>query len=169
MKTSILAIAVLSTLAIAGFASSAARADAMDDGKASKQADSRKHDKQSPSAMFDSLDSNKDGKLSRDELKDHPTLSAKFDDIDANKDGGITQDEMRAFHRVHSEAMREKHDVMKSLDKNADGKLSRDEASGNAKLSKVFDRADADKDGQLTQEELQNYRKAMQDKARTAK
>jgi len=40
-----------------------------------------------------------------------------------------------------------------SLDKNADGKISLDEASANDKLFTVFKGLDANKDGSLTKEE----------------
>src|SRR3569623_1600516 len=45
-----------------------------------------------------------------------------------------------------------------TLDKNVDGVLSRDEASGHKWLSKEFDKIDADKDGKLSADELRNYR-----------
>jgi Ca2+-binding EF-hand superfamily protein len=138
-------------------------------GDGSPQAGNEKQGKPSPSAMFESLDQNKDNMLNREELKGNATLSAKFDDIDGNKDGGITQDEMHEFLKTLGKQMRAKNNVMIALDKNADGKLSRDEAGGNPKLSRIFDRSDANKDGLLTQEELHSYRKAVHDKARAAK
>jgi Ca2+-binding EF-hand superfamily protein len=45
-----------------------------------------------------------------------------------------------------------------SLDKNADGKLSLDEASANDKLFVAFKSLDKDKDGSLTQQEFAAYK-----------
>jgi EF hand len=43
------------------------------------------------------------------------------------------------------------------LDKNKDGQISRDEASGHPKLLKGFDRIDVDKNGQLSRDELKAF------------
>jgi EF hand len=43
------------------------------------------------------------------------------------------------------------------LDKNKDGQINREEASGFPKLSKAFDRIDVDKNGQLSREELKAF------------
>lgn len=46
-----------------------------------------------------------------------------------------------------------------ALDKNADGFVSRDEASNHPRLAESFDRIDANKDGQLSFEELRAARR----------
>ena len=46
------------------------------------------------------------------------------------------------------------------LDKNKDGQISREEASGHPKLLKGFDRIDVNKDGQLSRDELKAFHTA---------
>lgn len=47
---------------------------------------------------------------------------------------------------------------MKEADKNKDGLISREEAKGMSRLEKNFDAIDANKDNQLSQEELVAFR-----------
>lgn len=48
----------------------------------------------------------------------------------------------------------------KSLDKDGDKRISRDEAQGHAMLSKHFDQMDDDKDGYLNAKEVRSYAKS---------
>ena len=69
---------------------------------------------------------------------------------DANKDGKIEAAELKAAraelvqHRVDS--------IMKDLDRNQDGKISRDEARG--QISRRFAELDANQDGFISRDEL---------------
>jgi len=99
-------------------------------------------------------DTNGDGMISRDEARALPKLFENFDRIDANKDGFITFEELRASHQNgHGEPM-------KKADTDGDGRISRAEAAKMPKLAGHFDQIDANKDGYLSQEELQAFRAA---------
>jgi Ca2+-binding EF-hand superfamily protein len=107
-------------------------------------------------------DTNADGMLSRDEAASLPHISKNFDAIDANHDGFITFEELRAYGQAH----RGKHrghagHGMKALDKDGDGRISREEAAGSPRLAAHFDQVDANHDGFLTRDELKAARRAM--------
>jgi Ca2+-binding EF-hand superfamily protein len=106
------------------------------------------------------VDKNADGMLSRDEAASLPRISKHFDEIDANHDGFITFDELHAFGAKHRGGRHHGH-ALKALDKDGDGRISRDEAAAAPRLAQNFDRIDADRDGFLTKEELRAAHKAM--------
>ena len=93
-------------------------------------------------------DTNGDGMISRAEAQALPRLAERFDAIDANGDGQVTRDELRF---AHGQAMRTR--LVRHLDKDGDGKVSKAEAL--AAAEERFNRADANHDGFLTAEELQ--------------
>jgi Ca2+-binding EF-hand superfamily protein len=118
---------------------------------------------------FKKADADGNGTLSRAEVeKSMPRLAEKFDQIDTNKDGQLSRDEMKAWKKTHKHAHKKGNKAdrqakaaerFKHADTNGDGKISRAEAEKNApRLAKKFDAIDANKDGQLTQEELRAYR-----------
>ena len=122
-------------------------------------------------SYFKKADADGNGTLSRAEVeKSMPRLAKKFDQIDANKDGQLSRDEMKTWKKTHKHAHRKGNKVdrqartaehFKHADTNGDGKISRAEAEQNApRLAKKFDAIDANKDGQLTPEELRAYREA---------
>lgn len=107
--------------------------------------------------MFERLraaDSNADGLISRSEAASLPRLADRFDAIDANRDGQVSFEELRAYRQANRGAGFVRH-----LDANGDGKVSRDEAL--AAAAARFDRADADRDGFVTLDEMQRARHAL--------
>jgi Ca2+-binding EF-hand superfamily protein len=112
---------------------------------------------------FKKADADGNGTLSRAEVeKAMPRLSGKFDSIDTNKDGQLSRGELSAWKKAHKGELQAKAaERFKHADTNADGKISRAEAEKNApRLAKKFDAIDANKDGQLTQDELRAYRES---------
>ena len=111
-------------------------------------------------AMMERLkaaDTNADGLISRAEAAAAlPRLAEHFDAIDTNKDGQLSFEELRAFHaKRHGEGGKA---LMKRIDTDGDGKVSRSEAL--AAAAARFDAADTNKDGFLTPEEMRAARKA---------
>ena len=107
-------------------------------------------------AMLERLkaaDTNADGLISRTEAAALPRIAERFDAIDANKDGQVSFEELRAArgkHRGHGEHF-------KRVDTDNDGKVSKPEAL--AAAGAMFDRADANKDGFVTQDEMRSAHK----------
>ena len=132
-------------------------------------ADNTTAPKRERGSHFKKADADGNGTLSRAEVeKSMPRLAEKFDQIDTNKDGQLSRDEMKAWKKTHKHAHKKGNKAdrqakaaerFKHADTNGDGKISRAEAEKNApRLAKKFDAIDANKDGQLTQEELRAYR-----------
>lgn len=110
---------------------------------------------------FAELDKNKDKKLSREEMP--PQFSAQaFDRADTNHDGFIDEEEWNAMRSRFGGGMgggpRTGENLAKLLDANGDGKVSRDEF---AKILSLFDTLDKDHNGELSQEELNGFFRAV--------
>jgi len=109
-----------------------------------------------PAVMFQNLDKNGDGKISKDEAPER--LALNFDKFDANHDGFITLEEFKAAIPPGAGSpggsggsggdVRRPAVMFQNLDKNGDGKISRDEAP--ERLALNFDKFDANKDGFIT-------------------
>ena len=131
------------------------------------------------SRIFGAIDTDHDGTISAAEMQAAP---AALRTLDANQDRQLTPDELRpAFDgrgprgrgdgdgrggRAGDEARGgapaasadELTDTLMSFDRNGDGKLDRAEVPD--RFQGLFDRADANKDGALTREELQQVANA---------
>ncbi|HKP11607.1 MAG TPA: EF-hand domain-containing protein [Blastocatellia bacterium] len=107
--------------------------------------------------QFKDLDKNKDGKLSRDEMPSQMPPQA-FDRLDANHDGFIDEAEWNAIRSRMGGGPRVGEGMAKFLDADKDGKVTRDEF---AKIVALFDLLDANHDGALSQEEMNNFFRAM--------
>src|SRR5215216_4636034 len=114
---------------------------------------------------FADLDKNKDKKLSRDEMPGQFPPQV-FDRLDENKDGFVDEEEwgrMRSrFEGGPGGGMRGGPQVgerfVKFMDANHDGKVSREEF---AKVEQLFDNLDQDHNGDLSQEELNGFFRAL--------
>jgi Ca2+-binding EF-hand superfamily protein len=116
---------------------------------------------------FADLDKNKDKKITKDEMPNQfpPQM---FDNIDSNHDGSIDEEEWKAMtarfsggrggDRMMVTGPRIGETMVKLLDANTDDKVSRDEF---AKIVSLFDALDKDHNGELSQEELNGFFRAV--------
>jgi Ca2+-binding EF-hand superfamily protein len=114
-----------------------------------------------PMGRFKALDKNADGKVSRDEFTGRPAM---FDRVDANKDGFLEAAEVKALVASASKPAAPAPGAgqpgarIMAMDRNGDGKVSRDEYTGAPAL---FDRLDSDGDGVLVKNEAAEGPKVM--------
>ena len=109
--------------------------------------------------QFKDLDKNKDGKLSKDEFPSQFPPQA-FDRLDANHDGFIDETEWNAMRNRMGGGGRFGEGLVKFLDADKDGKVTREEF---AKMVTLFDLLDANHDGSLSQDEMNNFFRAVND------
>lgn len=103
-------------------------------------------------AMIERLDADKDGKVSLDEYK--TTISAAFKTFDADGNGAVTKDEIKARRDAFKDARKAVRDAAEA-DKGKAREALR--AGGPYMLpgaGKMFDRADTDKNGTLSETEV---------------
>jgi Ca2+-binding EF-hand superfamily protein len=114
---------------------------------------------------FADLDKNKDKKISKDEFPSQAPPQM-FDRLDANHDGFIDEQEWNQMRRGFGsmgggrsgEGPRFGESLTKLLDANSDGKVSQEEF---AKIVSLFGALDKDHSGDLTQEELNGFFRAV--------
>lgn len=105
------------------------------------------------------LDLNKDGELGADEIA---KASASLATLDKNKDGKLTEEELRPSMEGGPNPGPTPAELVSRLlefDQNKDGKLSKSEAPG--RLQGIFERADLNRDGFLTRDELTKYAESL--------
>ena len=117
---------------------------------------------QSQQVSFDDADADKDGRLSRDEYL--ASRERQFDNFDTNDDGVISSNDL-----VHMPTPRtllaEIDRLLGPLDTNGDRVITRAELQ--AAGTPMFDRADSDQDGFLTEREMASLRKALAKRRRS--
>lgn len=125
------------------------------------------------SQLFDKLDLNKDGKVSREEVAESNFIPLKdnFNAIDRNKSGDLSREEVKNAHNYMASKPAQKstsksHSVKVILDTNGDGKYSRTEViKGSNKFYKTnFNAIDVNKDGYLTNSEINAFKKSQTNK-----
>ena len=106
------------------------------------------HGGRDPARFLQHLDTNGDGKVQVSEL---PEKMQKLAKADTNADGVISAEELTAFHAVEAKAR------FAEADKNADGAIDAAEAGDRWTHLQA---ADANKDGKVTQTEIDQARAA---------
>lgn len=103
-------------------------------------------------ARLKGFDADGDGRITREEFKGRPQV---FDRIDTDKDGVISAEELARVPDSPAASNPEMNQAiparrLKAMDKDGDGKVSREEFQG---APRVFERLDANKDGFLSHED----------------
>ena len=112
--------------------------------------------------LFGALDRNGDGKIDADEID---LAVASLRKLDKNKDGEITREEMGfSFQRGGGQSTRRGFQGFASLDKDGDGKISKEEAP--ERMKERFDRMDANGDGFIDKKEQEEIMRRFRDAAR---
>ena len=110
--------------------------------------------KRDHAARFEALDADSNGEITLEEFQTQ--RASRFSDVDANGDGFLGKEELLAAGRKRNE---ERFDRMLSrFDANKDGQLSLDELPQPRNSEDRFARLDKDNSGGLSLEELQQAR-----------
>src|SRR5205807_1129652 len=138
----------------------------LNDAQAAKNNKTKKPDSPSVDRMvanwLERMDANQDGKISKEEAK--AALAANFERFDLNKDGFLDKNELRQVAErflamqatnagKNAAPARQSLIDFDALDRNADGRLTRDELKG-TRFEAVFDAIDTNKDGKIDKKEF---------------
>ena len=108
------------------------------------------------------LDTDGDGRISKVEAAGNARFAARFDATDRNRDGYLVRSELMAAAEARRAEWQAKHaeraqQKFVEADADKDGRLSRAEVeSGMPRMAKMFAFMDEDRDGYLTQGDLQH-------------
>jgi Ca2+-binding EF-hand superfamily protein len=175
---------LLALLILAGSSSLSLGADEKDK---KKKADENPQVERMVTMLLERFDANKDGKISKDEAKGK--LAVNFDKLDTNKDGYLDKEELRKAAQFMIAKAKEDAKTAKpnangnkppnakpgnqqagrdfdSMDKDADGRLTREELKNTA-YSDKFDEIDTNKDGKIDRKEFQAYLRKLAEKTET--
>lgn len=118
-------------------------------------------DDKGPRIEFSEIDTNSDGQISLEEFEAQG--DARFASIDADNDGAVTLEELVARAEARDAERMEKRisRMFDRMDANEDGKLTQDELQGRRDPAKMFERIDANSDGVITEEEIADMKGKM--------
>ncbi|WP_170404311.1 EF-hand domain-containing protein [Ruegeria arenilitoris] len=106
---------------------------------------------------FQELDANGDGQVTKAEMEAHRLQ--KFTSADSDGDGKISVEEMQT--EAQKKANDRVSDMFERHDADKDGFLTADELPKPRRADKMFDRLDADGNGSLSEQEFANARDGM--------
>jgi Ca2+-binding EF-hand superfamily protein len=109
------------------------------------------------SKLLAKADANGDGIITKAEFT--AARAKMFERLDRNHDGYVTKDDTPRFSLRQSSNGERMQEMMLMMDKDSDGRISRDEFVNSPSL--LFERADTNHDGQLDSAELASFKAAM--------
>ena len=118
--------------------------------------------------LWTRLDSNGDGRISASEGSADAAFNTDFSAMDSDEDGFVTDAEYRSAAKAEGSGDADSSsrssggtgDVMRRLDTNADGSISRSEGDADATIKSSFGSIDTDSDGMVSRAEYQAWLKA---------
>ncbi len=110
-----------------------------------------------PRATFQELDADGDGQVTQAEIETH--RNQKFTAADTDGDGQLSVEEMQAAAQTKANERVTK--MFEKHDANADGFLSEDELPKPRRAAKMFERIDADGNGSISEQEYADAKDKM--------
>jgi len=109
--------------------------------------------------MLEKADANKDGRVTREEYAQ--SRLQMFDKLDRNDDGFVDQEDAPKVRRRQGGGGERMEALKDGLDRNADGRISREEFANGPMLA--FEKADANQDSQLDHAEIEAFKQLMEE------